>query len=378
MRGDLLQLLLGALAALVLAGGVIAAREALHEEDHPVAVADAQGRLEHLVLHADPGAFDDVEHTYRDLLQALPDARISVAVRAPEDFDAFRARFPDPRPERFAPVVIGHPITTWSRDRYTLTRRADGRDTLLVPPQSPAPHPSRANDWLVPFELARQARPGAEVHILPFDFDGGDLIIGPRLAFADANLLRKNPARFSSPGGVADALRDVLGRDVLVLGERPEDVPHHHIGMYLTPLPSGAVAVGSPALALELLGGEEGEAFADLRRRLEEEGLPAPDLSDATRARFDGPAAQLERAGIRVVRLPLLPLEDQVTFITYNNGVTRAADDRATFLMPSYGVPALDQAAAGILQREGLHVAPIRVWSIFRYHGSVRCLVNVL
>ena len=36
-----------------------------------------------------------------------------------------------------------------------------------------------------------------------------------------------------------------------MIGDRPEDVPNHHIGMYLTPLGNGRLAVADPDLGLE-------------------------------------------------------------------------------------------------------------------------------
>jgi hypothetical protein len=143
--------------------------------------------------------------------------------------------------------------------------------------------------------------------------------------------------------------------------------------MYLTPLPNGAVAVGSPSLAVDLLGPD---GLAEYREALEERGMPDVDLSPENLSRFDGPAEQLANQGVRVVRLPLLPLADRVTFVSYNNGVFDDGGQR--FLMPSYDLPKLDAAAREILEGEGVEVAPIRVSNVYRYHGSVRCLVNVM
>lgn len=332
-------------------------------------VADSPGDLREVVIHYDPRAHDAVAPTYHALIQALPaDVSLKVVVHTQADFDRFFAAFYT-RWIRIEPVVVGERVTTWSRDRYTLLTRDDGQRVLLVPPQKTEIVRSRANDWLAPWKLAQGAG-DIEIVQTEFDFDGGDLIAGADVVFADANLMRKNPARFPNPASIVRELTDLLGRPVIVLGDSEDDVPHHHIGMYLTPLPNGSVAVGSPALAMKILGAD---GRAKLATQLREDGLPAIDDRPETLHRFDAPAAQLERLGMHVVRLPLVPLEDNVTFVTFNNGVFHGAQ----FLMPSYGTE-LDDHAVAILRAQGLDVTPIPVRDIFRHHGSVRCLVNRL
>lgn len=337
---------------------------------------DNEATLETVVLHYDPKAAPIIDETYRGILGALPEANFVIPVAAEADFRDFLTRFAPPRPERFKPVVMDRPITTWSRDRYTMAREGDRR-VLLVPPQKASLHGPRANDWLVPWRLVL-GDDDAEVRELDLDFDGGDMITAADRVFVDANLIRKNPSALPNAGAVASTLEPILGRPVFVLGQRPEDVPHHHIGMYLTPLPDGAVAVGSPALAVSLLGGERGEAFEALQARLRDEGMPQVDLSEATLHRFEFPAQQLRAAGYRVVPVPLVPLADMVTFITYNNGQFHAEGQRREFLMPTYGLPVLDEAAVEIYAQHGIQARPIDVTAVFRHHGSVRCLINVL
>jgi len=374
MKRQLLQVVIGVLAAAALCGALLLASEALWPTARTVVAADATRGLDHIVVHFDPPAAPLVRTTYSEIFAALPHSKVTVVVASEADFQTFLETFAPAEGERgrFEPVLTGRPITTWSRDRYTLALEGEQR-VLLVPAQRPSLVDRRANDWLVPFRLAEAE--GIEVGTQNFDFDGGDLIVGPDVVFADTNLMRKNPDRFRTPAAVRHQLEVMLGRPVVVLGEQPEDVPHHHIGMYLTPLPNGAVAVGSPTLAADLLGAQGLEAMA---ARLASADMPKIDLTPETVERFDGPARQLEAAGFRVVRLPLVPLDDQVTFITYNNGVTHHDADGLHFLMPAYSVEALDARATAILEAEGLKVHPIDVRTVFQQHGSVRCLVNVL
>ena len=363
---------LRALAGLVLGALTVWAAGLLWQCGQPEAtriVADAPGDLSESVMHYDPRTQAAVAPTYRGMLDALPaSGLVRVVVEDRAHFEAFLAAFPTPR-LKFEPVVVGRPVTTWSRDRYTLLTRADGTRVLLVPPQRPQVIPARAHDWLAPWKIAEDSN-DIEVVQASFEFDGGDLIAGTDVVFADANLMRKNPDLFPNPAAVAQTLTALLGQPVVVLGATPEDVPPHHIGMYLTPLPNGAVAVGSPSLAVELLGPD---GRAQLAANLDNEGLPGIDDRPETRHRFDEPARQLESLGYRVVRLPLVPLDDDVTFITFNNGVFHGD----TYLMPSYDTP-LGAQAQRLLEAEAVTPTPIPVRAIFRHHGSVRCLINRL
>lgn len=374
MTGKITGALVGALAGVLFATAVVAGVSAGTSAVPTAIVADTTIHQTRVVMHFVPEHRAVIEDTYRDLIEALGDAHFLIVVDKADDFETFLCLFGGTHPDRFSSVVTGESITTWSRDRYTLAGPRAAR-LLFVPPQSPALFGARAGDYVVPFKLAAQE--GAQVSVVDFDFDGGDLIASDTTVYVDANLIRKNRDKFRSNADVAEAITEVFGRSTFVLGEGPDDVPSHHIGMYLTPLPNGSVAVGSPTLAVELLG-ERG--LADFRTSLAASSMPDVDLSPDNVRRFDGPAEQLAEHGLRVVRIPLLPLADRVTFVSYNNGVFDDPGEGGPphFLMPVYGLSGLDTAAVSVMEAEGVEVVPIDVSKVYRYHGSVRCLINVM
>jgi hypothetical protein len=329
------------------------------------ALPDDRGAFAEVVLHAEPSSLDAVRPTYEDLLRALaPSTRVTLAV--PDEAAERRVREAlagaTGDPARLRVVRAGKPITTWSRDRYTLLEGTGRRPVLLVPPRIGAAGPARANDWEVPFLLAKEA--SGEVRVAPFHFDGGDLLVTRERVYATAALLAKNVGiTVPDRAALLRLLERTLGRPALILGERAEEVPDHHICMILTPLPDGRVAVGDV---------REGAAWA---RRL---AIPDADASDATARRFDAVAAALERAGVGVVRVPLVPLRAPRVYVTYQNGIIEERGGASHLYMPTYGHDALDRHAARAFEAAGFVVHAVRAEGIFRDQGSVRCLVNVL
>lgn len=337
---------------------------------HKQIVADTGGAFVHLVIHFDPRAEADVAPTYRDLLAAVdPTVRFSVVVAERAHFDRFRRllrRWRIRNASRFRPVVVGRDVTTWSRDRYTLLTESTRR-ILLVRPKPHHAIRARQNDWYAPFAIARALGPDVEVRIAPVTFDGGDLTATDRHVFASGLLLGRNQGTpYADPGRMAAWLRRMTGREPVLIGRSPADVPPHHVGMFLTPLGGRTVLVGDPTTGLKLLP-------KDAR-------LPLPvERRPSFLARFDFVARSLVRAGFRVVRVPLVPLSDGVTYVTYNNAVLeRRADGRLHAYVPQFGLEALDAAGRAAFEAQGVIVHRIDVRRIYRHNGTVRCLVNIL
>jgi hypothetical protein len=106
--------------------------------------------------------------------------------------------------------------------------------------------------------------------------------------------------------------------------------------------------------------------------------LPAgvePDWSAATQARFDLVARALAGAGLAVARLPLVPTQEEFVYLSYNNVLIDDRADGRHVLLPRYGVPALDEAAAQAWRRMGFAIHPVDASRVFRHGGAVRCLV---
>jgi len=334
-------------------------------------VADHQGALAEVVIHYTPTVERDVAPAYRDLLRALePDVTVWVVVERREHFRRLADLLPRwgvRSTKRFRPVVTGRPITTWSRDRYTLLRSGAGERRLLVrarPEEGPAP---RRNDWQAPFALARAAGRGVTVERAPLLFDGGDLIATDRHVLATALLQARNEGgTLGERGPLRDWLRRHLGREPVIIGDRAEDVPGHHIGMFVTPISNDVVLVGDVAAGLSLLPAEV--------------ELPlAVDRSRSTAGRFARVARELRAHGFVVRPVPLVPLEDGLTYLTYNNVLLeRRADGRLHAYVPQFGIEGLDRAGRAAFEGQGVVVHPVDVRRIYTQNGTVRCLVNVL
>ena len=129
------------------------------------------------MVHYVPDAAEVLVPVYRDFFRQLPaDVTIRVVCRERAAFDDLAARLP-PLRCTLLPVIVGHPITGWSRDRWLALRPAGGGDavTLLCPRAENGPEiwPDRAGDQQVAADLAAALLPG--VSVLPSDlyFDGG-------------------------------------------------------------------------------------------------------------------------------------------------------------------------------------------------------------
>ena len=134
--------------------------------------------------------------TYADFFRQLP-AGVTVFVVCPEqaDFDDLRARVGATRCI-LSPVVVGHAITPWARDRWLALAPAEptGATTLLAPrgEEGADVWPARAGDRRVGNDLA--AVPGLAVVSVRSDlcFDGGDFVADAETVFVTPNVLRRN------------------------------------------------------------------------------------------------------------------------------------------------------------------------------------------
>ncbi|MBI5490485.1 MAG: hypothetical protein HY905_24330 [Deltaproteobacteria bacterium] len=371
----LLAIALG-IAAGVAAAAALGSFDAQEPPPRPRIVPDSGGGLRELLVHWVPAHADLVLPTYRDLFAALDDdVTVRVAVERMEDFDDFVARLEGlalspvegPAPSRLEPVVVGRPITIWSRDRF-VTAELDGRPLLVVPERKITGVVERANDWIVPWVVAA-AKVGPSVLAAPFVFDGGDFVSDERFVYATAVLPGRNEGtRWGDPGTMRDALAARFDRDVLLLGASRDDVPEHHIGMFVTPIGGGTVAVGDVDLGRTLMGGGEGELPA---------GLTA-DFSPSTSAKFRRVAEELRRAGLEVVPVPLVPTTTPFVFVTYNNVLLDDREDGRHVLVPTYGLETLDAAGRAVWENLGFTVHPIDVSRLFVHGGALRCVAAVV
>jgi hypothetical protein len=134
--------------------------------------------------------------------------------------------------------------------------------------------------------------------------------------------------------------------------------------MYAVPLDDHTVAVGDVRAGVALLGAASKLELDDM---------------DVQAARFDRAARELRAHGFRVVRVPALVLAGGGSFVTYTNALfDRRADGTRVVYLPTYAMPALDEAARAFYAGQGFAVELIDVSAIYRLNGSLGCLVNVL
>lgn len=283
-----------------------------------------------------------VRRTYVEFFRQLPaGVKVFVAVEKREDFDAFVAL----TGRAATPVVIGKPITTWARDRFVTA----GDGSIIVPPEPHRGGPERVNDRLVPLALARAL--GVPTRNAPFRFDGGDFTRAYGKIFCTSTWAARNPERtVEELVRMAEAL---FGEPVVFLPEAPK----HHVGMVFAPVGNDTFAVGDVRI---------GTALAPA-------GLDVDDSAETARL-FDSVATQLEHAGFKTVRVPVVVTKRDFVWMTFTNAVFSAQ----TVYLPSYGVEALDAAAAKAFTELGFDVKPVSVAGTYGHGGTLHCLVHVL
>jgi hypothetical protein len=395
--------------------------------EHGRLLSECDGTIRELVIHYVPDAADAIAPIYRDFLRQLPgDVLVHVVCRDRAAFDDLTARVA-PIDCSIVPVIVDHPITGWSRDRWLalraysdgplslrervssllkkgtgsepsseiaeengLRRRAcplfqqaarvraqppidDADKTVLLCPQAENGAdvwPDRAGDRRVAGDLAAALRPKVSARSSELYFDGGDVAADGETAFVTPAMPLRNIQRTVAD---ADELRErlaaMLGRRVVLL----HDAPDHHTAMYMTPVGNRTLLVGDPAWARRLLveAGRERDAA---------DWFPGgPDFSDATIARFNAVARQCQALGYRVVRIPVLPGCDGRTFLTYVNAIIDQRAGRHIVYMPTFSfADELNRAAAQVWRDLGYEVKTVRCDACYRYFGTLHCLVNVL
>ena len=327
---------------------------------------DASAPLRRIAIHYAPASDPRALGIWRQLFAALPaSVEVDVEVAQAADFDRLlgKLRASDtPNLGRFHRVVVGAPITTWSRDRYAALVDDRGGGSILAPPRIETPFYQRAGDMSSPSAISR-ALYGHEPRISRIVFEGGDLAATPRWVFADVNLANRNLGRLAADrASIERELRRHLGQELVWLGDALGDVPRHHIMMYMMPLDDETIAVGDVRAGVRLL--------AD----------PSLALDDALvqARRFDRAAELLAARGFRVLRVSVVVLQGAGSYVTYTNALFDRRGDTRIIYMPTYDQPALDEAGAAFWRAQGFEVHPIDVSSIYQLNGSLGCLVNVI
>lgn len=338
-------------------------------------LSDCDGAIDQLVIHYVRGADEIVGTVYCDFLRQLP-AEVTVHVVCPDRpaYDELTAEVGTTSCS-LSPVILGHPITSWSRDRWLACAPAPGERTATV--MSPRDEmgadiwPERAGDALVGDGLAAALGP-ADVASVRSElyFDGGDFVADDQTVFVTPGVLLRNLQHtVETREQLLLRLSKAAQRDIVLL----RDAPDHHAGMYMMPVGKRTVLVGDPEMVRELLAGEAGETAAHL--------CPpqGPDFRPETTSRFNAVAQQCRAAGYRVIRIPVVPGRDGRTYVTYLNAILDQRDGRRTVYMPVFdGADVLNRAAQDVWARLGYDVRRVNCSACYMHFGSLRCLVNVL
>jgi hypothetical protein len=336
-------------------------------------LSECDGRLRQIVMHYTAEAAEVVVPTYRGFLRQLP-AEVTVRVVCPDKqaYDDLLARI-GPTTCSLSPVIVGHPITAWSRDRWLALGASKEQHAVLLCPRGEdgaGVWPPREGDQRVAEDLAAALGPGVSSRRSDLYFDGGDFTADSQTVFVrPATLFRNLQRTVETRDELVEDLSALLKRRVVLLQEAPD----HHLAMFMLPIGEHRVLVGDPRMARRVLA--DSSAKTDL-----ESYLPGgPDFSDATAARFDAVARECQAAGYEVVRIPVVPGMDSRTYVTYVNAILDQRDGRRIVYMPVFrSAEVLNRAAAAIWKESGYEVRPIECDACGRNFGTLHCLVNVL
>jgi hypothetical protein len=343
-----------------------------------------RGAIREVALHYVASLEPLVADTYRDFLLGLgPNVAIDAIVQRGdrEAWEHFVREVAPAIADHAKVVEVDGPLTVWSKDRALVVGPdATAPRTTLVVPLKPDPKwEQRLHDWGTIPALAAAMPDRFVVRELPLEFDAGDFAVTKDRVIIDANLWGKNRGkspRTATAESTRALVQSLFGKETVLLGAEPGDVPRHHLAMYMASLPSRGghtMLVGDPAAARALLppGWTPGVDSTDTGDPL------VPDFGPETVARFERAAADLAKAGFDVVRVPVVPFDDK-TYITYTNGVFEVRGGIWVAYVPIYGISALDDVARRVYERLGWKIVPVRVSTAWPYHGTVGCLVNVL
>jgi len=312
----------------------------------------------------------------------------------------------------FIELPADNPITMWTQDPFLVLANpgAEADMTLLTSKTF-----KRSGDGIMASYIA--GRTGYRLRASELYFEGGNVVSDDDFILIGANTIRYNAVKLKlSEAEVVVRFQDELGRRVLVVGPYPQ--PIAHIDMMMTPLGDGRILVADSSegarIAEDALMGEPQSVTAfetwceehffghpAITEVYDREGavLEPPKIRGKTRQiiersriigpALDGIAQSLEGYGYKVERVPLLdggPENSEAhdgepadiaayPMLTYNNVLLTDSD----VYLPSYGWPAMDQAATDRWRDLGFKPHAIEGLTISAmYGGALRCSVKVL
>ena len=367
---------LGLLAAVVfgvLSGERTTSSDSIMIPQHGPVLSDCDGAIEELVIQYVPEASGIVETAYRQFLSKLPgDITVNVICPNQPSFKDFQQRIGSTSC-RIEPLLTGHPMTCWSRDRWLAFGPVKpGSQTVLLSPAEETGEglwPQRKGDRFIANDLAVALSKRVMAHRSTLFFDGGDFVADAESVFVTPNVLRRNLGKGTySNEELAERLKKLFHKRIVLLSQGP----NHHAGMFLMLSGEKTAVVGDPSLASDMMQNRNmslPDAFP----------LADPDYSFKTCRLFDAVAERCAEEGYRVVRIPIVPGRDGRTYLTYLNVILDYRCGEHIVYMPVFrGADALNNAAEIVWKELGYKVERIDCTNTFRHFGSLRCLVNVL
>ena len=263
---------LGVALGLIASAAVLAIYDGWHgdmaEVQNGPLLSDCRGTIRSLAIQYVAEAAEIAAPTYADFLGKLPsDVTVHVICPGRKDFDDLIGRLGNVEC-KLSPVLVDHPMTCWSRDRWLSLGPSPGDgSTLLLSPRAEANAevwPARRGDERIAGELA-VALPG-KVFSRRSDlyFDGGDFVADERTVFVTPGVLLRNLQQtVRTREELIESLSKTLKREVVLL----KNAPDHHAGMYMMAVGNRTVLVGDPAAAREILDRSRGRHDGPLCRR---------------------------------------------------------------------------------------------------------------
>ena len=367
--------LAAAIVILTLAGGGNGTRPST---SGPI-LSECDGHFRELVIHYEPSARAIVGPVYREFLAAIEgDVTVHVVCPSPSAFEELVSTVGRVRC-RLRPVVVHHPMTTWSRDRWVaLAPDAVGGPTTLWSPRGEAAEeiwPARAGDERVGNDLAASLAPSVRARRSDLYFDGGDFLADSENVFVVPRVLQRNIQHtVRSRDEFLRLLSAELKRHVILLEESPD----HHAGMFMVAAGRRRMLVGDPRLGEKLIS-SDGVSPVSVASTVMTDLPGGADFTPQTQQLFDAVASQCAAAGYTVTRLPVVPARDGRTFLTYANVLIDQQGQHRIVYLPCYrGAESLNEAARSIWENLGYEVRRVDCSSTFRHFGCLHCLVNVL
>ena len=342
-------------------------------------LSECDGHLQELVIQYEPSAKEIAATLYRGFLGALEgDVLVHALCPTQTAFDELRSLI-GPTRCQVMPIIAGHPITTWSRDRWVALKPDQPRGpTTLWSPLGEAGQevwPARAGDQRVALDLAAALGRSFVAKRGGLYFDGGDFLADSENVFVAPRVLQRNIQHtVNSREEFLDMLGRELKRRLILLDEAPD----HHAGMFMASIGNRTMLVADPGLARKVIDGEQTALVAGLTNTVA--ALPGgPDFTPETQRLFDAVARRCAAVGYNVVRIPVVPARDRRTYLTYVNVLMDQESQHRLVYLPSYrGCEPLNAAARGVWESLGYEVHSVDCTAAYRHFGCLHCLVNVL